>query len=69
MRRRTELLLAATASLLTACAGTTGGMQRATPPAYATGAGLGGGSQAAPAAPSAAPGHDHHTRAERPYGH
>ena len=47
MRASTSLILAAAASLLAACAGPTGGMGRALPPAHAVGEGI-----ALPARPS-----------------
>jgi hypothetical protein len=63
MLKRTALFLAA-ATVLTACATAPGGIQRAIPPAHATGEGLGrpaGATGAAPAAaPEAASEHRHH---------
>lgn len=59
MLKRTVLFLA-TATLLAACATTPGGMQRAAPPAHATGAGIGGPAGATGAAPALAPEHRHH---------
>lgn len=47
MRASTSLILAAAATLLTACAGTTRSMDRASPPAHAVGEGI-----ALPARPS-----------------
>ena len=69
MRTRTALLLAAAAALLAACAGPTGGMVRATPPAHATGEGIttaSGSSAGEPAVPS---GHEHHLQAGQPHTH
>ncbi|SDB71386.1 hypothetical protein [Belnapia rosea] len=54
MLKRTGLFLA-TATLLAACATAPAGMQRAAPPAHATGAGIGGPVPATGAAPAAAP--------------
>ncbi len=69
MRTRTTLLLAATAGLLAACAGASGGTGRASVPAHATGEGLGGVPQTTAVAPAAASGHEHHTQGERPHVH
>ena len=61
MLKRTGLFLAA-ATLLAACATAPTGMQRAAPPAQASGAGIGGPAGATGAAPTAvtAPEHRHH---------
>ena len=63
MLKRTGLFLAA-ATLLAACATAPGGMQRAVPPAHATGEGLGRPSGATGGAPAATPDtaseHGHH---------
>jgi hypothetical protein len=70
MQKRTTLLLAAMAGLLAACAGTTAGMERATPPAYATGEGAVRAPGPATAEPAAASGHEHHmTRQDQPHVH
>ena len=70
MRARTALFLAAAAALLAACAGPTGGMARAVPPAYATGEGTlraPGPASAEAAAPS---GQEHHmTRQDQSHVH
>lgn len=70
MRRLKAFLLVVAALSPAACAGTLRGMPRASVPAHAQGAGLGGASQGASAAAPAASGHDHDlTRSERPHGH
>lgn len=59
MLKRTGFIFAL-ASLLAACAGASGGMQRALSPAHASGEGLGGPTGATGAAPTMALEHRHY---------